>query len=86
MKERFKKFFIQKNALERGERWNKRIEPDYKSISSYPLCYAVMLYGVDYLSNRDIKKILKLPKEFKSIKRINWSNAAIVFSSKAELE
>jgi hypothetical protein len=44
-----------------------------------------MIYGVDHLSNRDIKKLLKLDKEFRNLKRINWSNVAIQFSSKAEL-
>lgn len=83
MEERFRKFFIQKEGLEKGERWNKRIEPDYTINETYPLSYAIMIYGVDYLSNRDIKKILKLPKDFKNIKRINWSNAAIIFNSKA---
>ncbi len=85
MEERFNKFFIQKEGLERGERWNNRIEPDYTSKTTYPLSFAVMVYGVDYLANKDIKKILGLEKEFKNIKRINWSNAAIFFSSKAEM-
>lgn len=87
MKERFKKFFIEKDGIGQGERWSKRIEPSYNSPQTYPLSFAVMIYGVDYMSNRDLKKLLKLDvKTFKGIMRINWSNVAIIFSSKSELE
>lgn len=44
-----------------------------------------MIYGVDYLSNKDIKKILGFDKKYKNIKRINWSNVVVIFSSKAEM-
>lgn len=86
LSKRLNKFFIQREELQRGERVNKRIEADYSKPSTHPLCYAIMLYGIDYLSNRDIKKIFKLPKESRCIKRINWSNAAIFFDSKSQLE
>jgi hypothetical protein len=38
------------------------------------------------LSNKDVRKILKLPKDSKAIRRINWSNASVFFENKAQLE
>jgi hypothetical protein len=83
---RLSKFFTQREDLQRGERVNKRIEADYSNPSTHSLCFAVMLYGVDYLSNKDVRKILKLPKDSKAIRRINWSNASVFFENKAQLE
>jgi len=52
---------------------------------TYPIQYALMVYGVDHLSNQEIRKLLKIEKGYKGLKRINLSNLAITFNSKMDL-
>ena len=40
-----------------------------------------MIYGVDHLSNKDIRNIMKIDKEKAKIKRLNLSNVSISFES-----
>lgn len=45
-----------------------------------------MIYGVDYLSNRDIRSKFGLGRGFGGVKRINWSNVVVLFESRQQLE